>query len=354
MSWVRKLARPEITALDACVPGPRPEAVLLDANEVWEDTAGNAHGLNRYPAPMNGICARLAPRYGVTPAQILLARGSDDGIDALTRAFCRAGHDAVQVMPPTFPMYTLAARIQGAEVISTPRSLPDFELDVAQVLEDWRPAAKLVFVCTPNNPTGNEVAGQDIQRLCRALAGKALVVVDEAYGEFSGAQSAAHYLDEYPNLVVLRTLSKAWALAAERCGVLLAHHEVINLTRQVLPPYPLAASSLVAAAQSMEANAQSRMQMRISHVAAERARLTQAFASLPAARRVYPSAANFLLVKFVTAAGVHRALLAAGVRVRDFKATEAGLENCLRITIGSTAENDRLLAVLKEFEGTCA
>jgi histidinol-phosphate aminotransferase len=348
MSGVRELARPEIAALVAYIPATRSESILMDSNESWQDMHGNSRGLNRYPAPLTLASARLAPRYGVRPDQILLTRGSDDAIDALSRVFCRAGQDAVQVTPPTFHMYSLSARIQGDAVLETPRTLPDFAFDIGQVLEDWRPAVKLLYICTPNNPTGNETPAADIQRLCRALAGRSLVVVDEAYAEFSSTPSAAHYLDEYPNLVVLRTLSKAWALAGERCGVLLADPDVIHLVRQVLPPYPMAVSSLEAALRTLEPSAERAMQARVEHVVHERTRLAEAIAKLPGVRRVYPSAANFLLARFTDAAGLQQALSAAGLRVRPLK--QPGLQDCLRITIGSRAENDRLLALLRELE----
>jgi histidinol-phosphate aminotransferase len=211
---------------------------------------------------------------------------------------------------------------------------------------------KLLHVCTPNNPTGGETPAAAIELLCRALADRALVVVDEAYAEFSAAPSAARLLDDHPNLVVLRTLSKAWALAGARVGLLLANPDVIELVRRVLPPYPLAAASLEAVAASLEPSALAAMQARIVRVAEERSRLASALAALACVRRVYPSAANFLLVRFTQAQVLRRSLLEAGIRVRGFE--DPDLEDCLRITIGSRAENDRLLALLAAQERACA
>jgi len=348
MPGVRELARAEIVALDLPLPRSRDAGLWLDANESWEDSEGRARGRNRYPGPLEEVAARLAPRYGVDAARICLTRGSDDGIDALTRVFCRAGVDAVQVTPPTFHMYAHSARIQGASVVATPRDPEDFSLDVGRVLADWRPAVKLLYLCTPNNPSGSEIPAADILDLCRALTGKSLVVVDEAYAEFSASPGMAAYIATQPNLAVLRTLSKAWALAGERCGLLLADPEVIALVRQVLPPYPLATSSLEAAAASLAPAVEQMMAARVRQLVSERNRVATALAAVPAVLRVYPSAANFLLVRCSAAASMQQQLLEVGVRVRGFK--EPGLADCLRITIGNGADNDRLLAALHQEE----
>src|SRR6185437_6976687 len=198
----------------------------LHANELpWRPLDDDSRaGLNRYPEPQpRALIDRLAELYAVAPASLLVGRGSDEAIDLLTRAFCRAGSDAVLVCPPTFGMYSVCARIQGAEVLQTPLTAADgFALDEHAVLERCAPAVKLVFLCSPNNPTGNLLDEGAILRIARRLAGRALLVVDEAYIEFADRSSLARLVAEVPNLAILRTLSKAYGLAGARCGALIA------------------------------------------------------------------------------------------------------------------------------------
>ncbi len=181
------------------------------------------------------------------------AAGSDEAIDLLVRGFCRAEHDDVMIFPPTFAMYEVAARIQGAEVIGVPLDpAAGFAPDAAQALERWRSGVKIVFVCSPNNPTGNLVERATIERLCTALAGKALIVVDEAYNEFARAPSVIDWLGRFPHLVVLRTLSKAFGLAGARCGTLVGDPALVDLLRRMIPPYALSAPTIEAALHALE------------------------------------------------------------------------------------------------------
>ncbi|HKZ72869.1 MAG TPA: aminotransferase class I/II-fold pyridoxal phosphate-dependent enzyme, partial [Steroidobacteraceae bacterium] len=217
MSRVLELARPEILALQAYEYAEWDASLeRLHANELPWRALGDASaaGLNRYPEPQpHELVARLAELYGVAPDALLIGRGSDEAIDLLVRAFCRAGTDAVVICPPTFGMYAVAARIQGAAVRSVPLRAAGFELDAAAVLDACGPDVKLVFLCSPNNPTGNRLAGRELRQVIEGTAERALVVVDEAYVEFADAGSLAGQLDRYPNLVILRTLSKAYGLA---------------------------------------------------------------------------------------------------------------------------------------------
>ena len=221
MSWVRELARPDIAALQAYEHAAwRPQLERLHANELpWSPLGGDpAGGLNRYPEPQpRALINRLAALYEVTPESVLVGRGSDEAIDLICRAFCRAGHDQVLVCPPTFGMYSVAARIQGAQVIEVPlRSEHGFALDETAVLEHCGPSTKVVFLCSPNNPTGNLLDAQAMRRIARARDARSLVVVDEAYIEFADRASLSAALREQPNLAVLRTLSKAHGLAGAR------------------------------------------------------------------------------------------------------------------------------------------
>jgi len=348
---VLELARPEIRAMQP-YSSARMEAsggqVLLNANEsAWAPVGDDGLGCNRYPEPQPAaLVDTLAALYGVRREQLLIGRGSDEAIDLLVRAFCRAGADAILIQPPTFGMYAVCARIQNAGVIEVPLA-DDFTLDVDAVLAAVTPAVKLVFVCTPNNPSGQGVPRASIERLLQALAGRALLVVDEAYVEFADQGSIADLLDRYEHLALLRTLSKAWALAGARIGSLLAHAEVITLLRRIMPPYPLPLPCVAAALAAFSAAGQDEARRHIARVRAQRERMRAALAELPGVRAVLPSQANFLAVRFQHAGAVQQKLLAAGIVVRDVR-RYPNLADALRITIGTPQENARVLAVLQE------
>ena len=343
------LARAEIRALKP-YSSARMEAsggsVLLNANESpWPSVMGGTGALNRYPDPQPAeLVKRLAALYGVAPAQVLVARGSDEAIDLLVRAFCRAGRDAVVVSSPTFGMYSVSAGIQDAAVIDVPLRA-DFSLDVDGLLTRVTERVKLVFVCSPNNPTGNLVPLATIGRLAAALADRALVVVDEAYIEFAGVPSATTLLARNDNVVVLRTLSKAHALAAARVGTLLAHADIVALLRRILPAYPLPAPCVEAALAALTPPALAATRVRVAGLLEARDRLADGLKTFTGAREVFPSSANFLLARCADAQGVYRRLLAAGVVVRDVS-HHAVLTDCLRITVGSDEDHRRLLAAL--------
>ncbi|RDI98270.1 histidinol-phosphate transaminase [Dyella solisilvae] len=347
---VLELARPEIRAMQP-YSSARMEAsggkIMLNANEsAWAPPGDNALGCNRYPDPQpQALLQALAALYGVRAGQILVGRGSDEAIDLLVRAFCRAGQDAIAIQPPTFGMYAVCAHVQNAAVVEVPLAA-DFTLDVDGVLAAVTPAVKLVFVCTPNNPTGQLVSQQQVERLAQALAGRALLVVDEAYIEFADATSMAGLIDRYDNLAVLRTLSKAWALAGARIGSLLANEEVISLLRRIMAPYPLPRPCVALALEAMLPAGQAEALAHVTLVRADRERMARALAALPGVREVLPSQANFLAVRFEDAGAVYQRLLGAGIVVRDVRRYPQ-LGDALRITIGTEAENERVLAVLK-------
>ncbi len=348
---VLELARPEIRAMQP-YSSARMEAsggqVLLNANEsAWAPTGDDGLGCNRYPEPQPAaLVDTLAALYGVRREQLLVGRGSDEAIDLLVRAFCRAGADAILIQPPTFGMYAVCARVQDADVIEVALA-DDFTLDVDAVLAAVTPAVKLVFVCTPNNPSGQGVPRASIERLLQALAGRALLVVDEAYVEFADEGSVADLLDCYEHLAVLRTLSKAWALAGARIGCLLAHAEVITLLRRIMPPYPLPLPCVAAALAAFSAAGQDEARRHVASVRAQRERMRAALSALPGVCAVLPSQANFLAVRFQHAGAVQQKLLAAGIVVRDVR-RYPNLADALRITIGTPQENARVLAVLQE------
>lgn len=347
------LARPDIRALRP-YSSARMEAdggdVLLNANESPWPPFGDQRDWNRYPDPQPAaLLARLAELYGVGADQLLVGRGSDEGIDLLVRAFCRAGQDAILISPPTFGMYAVCAAVQGAGVVESPLRA-DFSLDVKALLASVTPAVKLVFVCAPNNPSGAGVARAAILHLAEALLDRAVLVVDEAYVEFVDpgglAGSVAGSINDFDNLVVLRTLSKAWALAGARVGALLANAGVVAMMRKIMPPYPMPTPCVAAALQAVSRQGELAMHGRVADLRRERERLRVALAGVPGVRVVLPSQANFLTVRFHDAGAAQASLLEAGVVVRDVRRNR-GLDDALRITVGAPEENDRLLEALR-------
>ena len=351
MSWVTDLARPEIVTLKAYEHASwEPSLERLHANELpWRALGdGTAAGLNRYPEPQpRELVTRLAALYAVAPDKVLVGRGSDEGIDLLVRAFCRAGQDSVLVCPPTFGMYAVAARIQGARVATVGlRPDRDFALAEEQVLERCTPDVKVVFFCSPNNPTGNLLDEQAILRIAAQLAGRAVVVVDEAYIEFSESPCLSRHLARLPHLALLRTLSKAYGLAGARCGTLIADPEVVALLRKVIPPYAIAQPTLETVLKQLEPAQVATSREHIARIRSERARLRAALSTLRSVVRVWPSDANFLLVAFADAGAALDRARAARLLVRDVRG-QAALGNALRITVGSVEQNDRLLEALQ-------
>ena len=342
------IARADIRALkpySSARMEARGGAVMLNANEAPLPASASECALNRYPEPqpaalLNGFSAL----YCVRPEQVLVGRGSDEAIDLLVRAFCRAGRDAIAICPPTFGMYAVSARIQDAQVIEVPLKA-EFAVDVAALQAAMTPHTKLVFLCTPNNPTGGVVALATIEHLACELAGRALLVVDEAYLDFAQTPSATTLLDRHDNIAVLRTLSKAHALAAARVGALLAAPDVIALLRRIQAPYPLPAPCIDAALAVLSPRALRDTAARVAELVRERERLTPLLRQLPQVREVLASAANFLCVRFRDAGTVYQQLLHDGVVVRDVS-HQPGLAQCLRITLGTPQENARLLAAI--------
>jgi histidinol-phosphate aminotransferase len=349
MRSVLSLARPDIVQLQPYQHAAwDPSLERMHANEMpWRAQGDNtAAGLNRYPEPQpRALVERMARLYGVPVERVLVGRGSDEAIDLLVRAFCRAGQDSVVITPPTFGFYKVAARIQGATVVEVPLLREGFALDAPAVIEAGR-RAKIVFLCSPNNPTGNLLDEDGMLQVCRDLTGHALVCVDEAYTEFAGRASLAARLDELPNLVVLRTLSKAYALAGARLGTLIAGEEIVGLLKRIIPPYAIPASTVEEVLALTEAPQRAMAAARIQTLLAERVKMQDRLQRMPVAERVFPSDANFVLVEFRDARQALEAGRSAGLLVRDFSAAP-GLANCLRISVGTPEQNERLLAALE-------
>ena len=349
MNPVLALARPDILELQPYQHATwDPSLERMHANEMpWRAQGDNTQaGLNRYPEPQpRALVERMAKLYGVPAANCLVGRGSDEAIDLLVRAFCRAGQDSVVITPPTFGFYKVAARIQGASVIEVPLLPGDFSLDLPAVVEAGR-RAKIVFLCSPNNPTGNLLDEQAMLAACGELADRALVCVDEAYLEFAARTSLTQRLAEFPNLVVLRTLSKAYALAGARLGTLIASEDIVLLLKRIIPPYAIPASTVEQVLALTEAPQRAMAAARIRTLLDEREKARQRLAAMRCVVRLHPSDANFLLVQFQDARAALEAGKDAGLLVRDFSSTP-GLAKCLRISIGTPEQNERLLAALE-------
>ena len=349
---VLNIVRPEIRRLSPYQAASQVEdCVRLNANEAsWNDD--RFQDLNRYPEIRpTQLRDSMSAHYGVPSDSLLVTRGSSEAIDILTRTFCRAGTDNVVLSTPTFGMYRLYADLQGAAVTSVPTGIRDnFDIDVEQLLTAANRNSKLIFVCSPNNPTGRSVSRTDIERMATARMGQSVIVVDEAYIEFSDLESVCDMTADFDNLVVLRTTSKAMALAGIRCGCAIATSDVIQVLDSVLAPYstPTTVSSQVAAAFVPERIAAN--EKLIQKTRALRAYLANELSQLPFVEAVIKSDANFLLTRFDDAKHVHNACLASGILLRDLSSV-AGLENCLRISIGSEDEIELLLASLRTIGG---
>jgi histidinol-phosphate aminotransferase len=351
MSALLSLARPEILTLKPYSHAAwLPTLTRLHANEApWRPPGDTtAAGLNRYPEPQpEALVKRLAELYAVPKDHVLASRGSDEAIDLLSRIFLRAGRDAILQCTPTFGMYQVAARIQGAQVIEVPlERARGWSLDPERLLAAWQPNIKLVYLCSPNNPTGNLLGADALESICRALDGKAIVVIDEAYIECSRSPSCTPWLSRYPTLAILRTLSKAHALAGARLGALLAHPELIGLARRVIPPYSLAQPTIEAALRALTPGEAAAAQARLAALLEEREYVNRRLRSSPLIETVWPSDTNFLMVDCRDAERCLRASLAGGTIVRDLRGYPQ-LPNSLRISVGTRAENDTLLESLE-------
>jgi histidinol-phosphate aminotransferase len=347
VSAVISLARPEIVTLKAYAHAAwLPSLTRLHANEApWRPSGDSTSaGLNRYPEPQpRALIDRLAALYGVPATQVLGTRGADEAIDVLSRIYLRAGTDAILQCSPTFGMYQVAARIQGADVIELPLNRDQgWSIDATHLLAAWRPNIKLVYLCSPNNPTGNLLDHAALEHICMALDGKAIVVIDEAYIEWSRTASLAAWLGRLQTLAILRTLSKAHALAGARIGALLASPELIQLARRVIPPYALAQPTVEAALRALEPTEIAASQSRLEALLVEKEYLRRGLAASPLVEKVWPSDANFLMIECRDAERFMSNSIAGGLIVRDLRAHPA-LPRSLRVSVGTRAENDALL-----------
>lgn len=317
--------------------------VFLDANE---NSLGSpiTKWYNRYPDPLQlKVKEKLSTIKGIRVQNTFLGNGSDECIDVLIRAFCEPGIDNVLICPPTYGMYQVSADINNVAVKKV-NLTPDFQLDLPAIEEAIDGNTKMIFLCSPNNPTGNSLLREDVEVLLNNFFG--IVVIDEAYINFSRYKSFSTSLSEYQNLVVMQTLSKAWGLAALRVGIAFASEDIIKIMNKVKPPYNINQASQEIVLKALEGVGQVNDMIQV--LVEERELLRQSLLQLSIVEEVYPSDANFLLVKVKDAKGTYNYLLQKGIVVRDRSKVEL-CEGCLRITIGAPEENNQLVNALSEF-----
>lgn len=320
--------------------------VWLNANEFPTPVEFQltAQTLNRYPeCQPKAVIENYAAYAGVKPEQVLVSRGADEGIELLVRAFCEPGKDAILYCPPTYGMYSVSAETIGVECRTVPTQ-ENWQLDLPAIA-DKLDGVKVVYVCSPNNPTGQLINPQDFRTLLEMTRGKALVVADEAYIEFCPQATLAGWLNEYPNLVILRTLSKAFALAGLRCGFTLANEEIIALLLKVIAPYPLSTPVADIAAQALAPQGITAMRERVAQILAERQYLVANLDGIPCVEQVFDSETNYILVRIKASSAVFKSLWDQGIILRD-QNKQPSLSGCLRITIGTREESQRVIDAL--------
>lgn len=339
---LEKLLRPTILSLKP-YSSARDEfqgnaAIFLDANENPYPSA-----FNRYPDPHQLKLKQKLSRIKDVPIdQIFLGNGSDEPIDLLIRAFCEPGVDNVLIPQPTYGMYTVSSEINNVSIKSI-RLTEDFDLDVAPLRNSWDSKTKLIFLCSPNNPSGNLLTEEKVLSILRDFPG--IVVMDEAYVDFTGSKGFVPYLKEFPNLVILQTLSKAWGLAAIRLGMCFASTEIIALLNKIKPPYNISILSQQVAEEAL--NHESAKNAHVFEIIESRKKLASDLTGIKLVKKVFRSDANFLLVQVTNAKKIYQELVNRGIIVRD-RSNVILCDNCLRITVGTPVENQKLVSALSQ------
>lgn len=320
------------------------EGTFLDANEnPFSSVTGEK--FNRYPDPYQWeIKKKLATMIGVDPKSIFLGNGSDEPIDLLIKAICEPLENNIVIMPPTYGMYKVCADIQQVYVQQAPLS-EDFDIDLDNVFDSVNAATKIIWICSPNNPSGNLVNKESIFQILKAFPDK-LVVVDEAYIDFANTTSFVAELSNYENLVVLQTFSKAWGMAGLRLGVAYCHPEIIKILNKIKYPYNLNILSQQKLSEALDNETQKNDF--VNKINTLRTILSSELINIPSVIKIYPSDSNMLLVKFNDAKGLFKHLLEHKVIVRD-RSNVTLCDDCLRLSIGTEAENKMLLNAIKNF-----
>ncbi|MBL7893791.1 MAG: histidinol-phosphate transaminase [Bacteroidia bacterium] len=319
------------------------EGIFLDANENSFGSPLDAN-YNRYPDPLQlDVKEKLGKIKGLPIQNIFLGNGSDEAIDILFRAFCNPGVDNIIICPPTYGMYEVSANINDVKIKRVPLTSEEFQLDTENILKAIDNNTKLIFICCPNNPTGNGVKWEAIKKILENFSG--LVIIDEAYINFARYRSLIPELLNYPNLVILQTLSKAWGLAGLRVGMAFASEPIIDIFNRIKPPYNINIASQKLVLEAL--NNTDKINAWIKETVEERDKLSAELAMLPFIIKVYPSDANFILVKTNDPLAIYNYLVNKKIIIRDRSKVEL-CEGCLRITVGTKEENRKLIDILKE------
>jgi len=351
---IAKLARPEIQALHAYEAAEQVDGtVRLNANESPIVSAVDhfRRPLNRYPEVRPQKLQRaLATRFRCGPDKLLVTRGSSEAIDLLVRTFCRAGRDSVLTTSPSFSMYRHYAKVQGANFVEVAtRASENFAIDVDAVLAACDASTRLIFMCSPNNPTGTTLPREQLVKLLQGRGDKSAIAIDEAYVEFGDVPSVIELLDEHPNLLVLRTLSKALGFAGARCGAVIGPQAVIRMLSAVQAPYALATPVVECVEDALQDEQLALAERAVAQIIKERERLMRVIAKFDFVKKTWPSDANFFLIEVDDAAKVLRRCQEHRVLLRHFS---GDLDACIRITVGSIDDNDQLLNALETLKGS--
>lgn len=344
-----KALKPYESARRIFAGGDSDSETWLNANEspfANDFTVDNAH-FNRYPdCQPPSVLLPYAEYAGVQADQLLISRGADEGIELLIRTFCTPGKDSILICPPTYGMYAISAETCNVGIEKAPLN-PDFSLDILAICA-YQGKVNLVFICSPNNPTGTSIGKAQLKQVLAHFADSALVVVDEAYIEFDANNTWATELATYPNLVILRTLSKAFALAGLRCGFTLANSEVIQSIMKVIAPYPVPEPVAQIAAQALSQNGLNQMAEQVEYLSQQKQWVKQQLSQIDGLELVGDDKANFILFRHPQKQPLMDFLVANAVLIRD-QSKQINLDNCLRITLGTQQQNEKLLALMASF-----
>lgn len=347
---ILNLIRPELLNGQNYVPGGESSKHRLHANELpWAPVDFDSVSLNFYPDNRleSRLQKQLAACYGIEDNQLVMTRGSDDGIDLVTRLFLNGAQDALMQFPPTFPMYAFYVRLQQAQLLQCPLDMEqNFNLTLDSIRNSWQKNCKIIMFCSPNNPTSNLIDLQLIAAVCEDYADKSLIVVDEAYIEFSSSESATSLLSRYDNLVVLRTMSKARGLAGLRLGSIIAQAELIDAFKKIIAPYTIASATMQLAEKAL--SDESWFSSVIKKIQYSRSQLINALKKIDIFKKVYPSETNFILVQTSHARELTAWFATHHIAVRDFPPSSI-LHDHLRITVGDETQNQLLIDVLSSF-----
>lgn len=344
-----KALKPYESARRIFAGGDSDSEIWLNANEspFANDFSIDTAHFNRYPdCQPPSVIGPYADYAGVSEQQIITTRGADEGIELLIRTFCTPGQDNILICPPTYGMYAISAETCNVGIKKAPLN-PDFSLDVSAIKE-FQGEVNLVFICSPNNPTGTSVAKEQLVEVLEHFAESALVVVDEAYIEFDADNTWASELAQYQNLVVLRTLSKAFALAGLRCGFTLANEPVIQSLMKVIAPYPVPEPVAQIASQALSSKGLAQMTEQVDYLQQQKQWVKQQLSALPNIELVGDDKANFILFRCSQKQALMDYLVANSVLIRD-QSKQVNLDNCLRITLGNQQQNEKLLALMASF-----